>query len=41
LRDMTGDRNYEHLEASGFARFLFKKSEDGWWRIVRWYDRSI
>lgn len=41
LRDMNGDYNYEHLEASGFARFLFKKSEDGWWRIVRWYDRSI
>jgi hypothetical protein len=41
LRDMTGDYNYEHLEASGFAKFLFKESEDGWWRIVRWYDRSI
>jgi len=41
LRDIDGDYNYQHLEATGFAEFRFKISEDGSWRIIRWYDRSI
>lgn len=41
LRDTDGDYSFEHLEATGFAKFMFRKSEDGWWRIVRWYDRSL
>lgn len=41
LRDTDGDYGYQHLEATGFAEFRFKISEDGRWRIIRWYDRSI
>lgn len=42
VRDTDGDYNYQHLEASGFAEFLFRQSqEDNLWRIVRWIDRSI
>jgi len=41
LRDIDGDYGYEHLEATGFARFKFRKSEDGFWRISYWKDNSI
>lgn len=42
LRDTDGDYNYQHMEATGFAEFLFRQSkEDNLWRIVRWIDRSI
>jgi len=42
VRDTDGDYGYQHLEATGFARFLFRQSErDGLWRIVRWIDRSV
>lgn len=41
LYDTNGDYNYQRLWATGYAEFRFKKSEDGWWRIIRWYDRSI
>jgi len=41
LRDIDGNYSYEHLEATGFARFKFKKSEDGFWRIFYWEDNSI
>jgi hypothetical protein len=42
LRDTDGDYDYQHLEATGFAEFMFKKSkEDNLWRIVRWTDESI
>jgi len=41
LRDIDGDFNYEHLEATGFALFKFRRSEDGFWRIVYWKDNSI
>jgi hypothetical protein len=41
LTDIDGDYNYEHLEATGFAKFKFRKSEDGFWRIVYWQDNSI
>ncbi len=41
LRDTDGDYNFQHLEAIGFAKFMFRKSEDGWWRIIRWYDTSL
>lgn len=41
LYDTDGDYNYQSLQATGYAEFRFKKSEDGWWRIIRWYDRSI
>ncbi len=42
LRDTDGDYDYQHLEATGFAEFLFRRStEDNLWRIVRWIDRSI
>jgi hypothetical protein len=41
LRDIDGDYNYEHLEATGFALFKFKKSEDGYWRMSYWEDNSI
>jgi len=41
LRDTDGDYNYQHLEATGFAEFLFRRSKkDKLWRIVRWIDRS-
>lgn len=39
--DIDGDYNYERLEASGYALFKFRKSEDGFWRIVYWEDNSI
>jgi hypothetical protein len=42
LRDTDGDYNYQHMEATGFAEFLFRQSdEDNQWRIVRWIDRTI
>ena len=41
LTDIDGDYTYEHLEATGFAKFKFRKSEDGFWRIVYWQDNSI
>ena len=41
LTDIDGDYNYEHLEATGFAKFKFRRSEDGFWRIVYWQDNSI
>jgi len=41
LRDTDGDYNFQHLEATGYVKFMFRISEDGWWRIVRWYDTSI
>jgi hypothetical protein len=42
LRDTDGDYNYQHMEATGFAEYLFRQSnEDNQWRIVRWIDRSI
>jgi hypothetical protein len=41
LRDIDGDYGYEHLEATGFALFKFRRSEDGYWRIVYWKDNSI
>ena len=41
LRDTDGDYNYQHMEATGFAEFLFRQSkEDKLWRIVRWIDKS-
>ena len=41
LRDTDGDYNYQHMEATGFAEFLFRQSEeDNLWRIVRWTDES-
>jgi hypothetical protein len=41
LRDTDGDYDYLHMEATGFAEFLFRQSEeDKLWRIVRWIDRS-
>jgi hypothetical protein len=41
LRDTDGDYDYLHLEATGFAEFLFRQSEeDRLWRIVRWIDKS-
>lgn len=42
LRDIDGDYDFQHLEATGFAEFMFRKSEeDHLWRIVRWIDKSI
>jgi hypothetical protein len=42
LRDTDGDYNFQHLEATGFAEFMFRQSqEDNLWRIVRWIDKSI
>ena len=42
VRDTDGDYDYQHMEASGFAQFLFRRSqEDDLWRIVRWIDKSI
>ena len=42
LRDTDGDYDYQHLEATGFAEFMFRQSEeDNLWRIVRWIDKSI
>ncbi len=42
LRDTDGDYDFRHLEATGFAEFMFRQSEeDGLWRIVRWIDKSI
>jgi hypothetical protein len=42
LRDIDGDYDYLHMEATGFAEFLFRQSkEDDLWRIVRWIDKSI
>jgi hypothetical protein len=41
LRDTDGDYGYLHMEATGFAEFFFRQSEeDGLWRIVRWIDKS-
>lgn len=41
LRDTGGDYGYLHLEATGFAEFYFRQSEeDGQWRIIRWIDKS-
>jgi hypothetical protein len=40
VRDMDGDRDYQYLEATGRARFVFKLSlEDSLWRILLWDDR--
>ena len=42
LRDTDGDYDFQHLEATGFAQFMFRQSqEDNLWRIVRWIDKSI
>ncbi len=42
LRDTDGDYNFQHLEATGFAEFMFRQSEkDNLWRIVRWIDKSM
>ena len=41
LRDIDGDYGFEHLEATGFALFKFRRSDDGFWRIVYWKDNSI
>ena len=42
LRDTDGDYDFQHLEATGFAQFMFRQSqEDSLWRIVRWIDKSI
>jgi hypothetical protein len=42
LRDVDGDYDFQHLEATGFAEFIFRQSkEDNLWRIVRWIDESI
>ncbi|MFQ6002479.1 MAG: hypothetical protein ACE5KJ_01905 [Candidatus Zixiibacteriota bacterium] len=42
LRDTDGDFDFQHLEATGFAEFMFRQSEeDNLWRIVRWIDKSI
>jgi hypothetical protein len=42
VRDTDGDYDFQHLEATGFAEFMFKKSkEDNLWRIVRWTDELI
>jgi hypothetical protein len=41
VRDTDGDYDFQHLEATGFAEFMFKKSkEDNLWRIVRWTDNK-
>lgn len=41
LRDTDGDFDFQHLEATGFAEFIFTKSkEDNLWRIIRWKDES-
>ena len=40
LRDMDGDYGYQHLEATGIARFVFRLDpEDTLWRIFLWDDR--
>ena len=40
LRDMDGDYGYQHLEATGIARFVFRLSpKDSLWRILLWDDR--
>jgi len=41
LRDTDGDYSYQHFEVLGFAKFMFRKSEDGLYRIIRWYDESV
>ncbi len=42
LRDTDGDYDFQHLEAAGFAEFMFRQSEeDDLWRIIRWIDKSI
>jgi hypothetical protein len=42
VRDIDGDYDFQHLEATGFAEFVFRKSEeDHLWRIVRWIDKSM
>ncbi|MGB3480527.1 MAG: hypothetical protein WBB67_15395, partial [bacterium] len=42
LRDTDGDFDFQHLEAAGFAEFMFRQSEkDNLWRIVRWIDKSM
>lgn len=42
LRDTDGDYDFQHMEATGFAEFMFRQSEeDNLWRIVRWIDESI
>lgn len=42
LRDTDGDFDFQHLEATGFAEFVFRQSEkDNLWRVVRWIDKSI
>ena len=39
VRDIDGE--YQNLDATGKAEFLFRRSErDNLWRIVRWIDRS-
>ncbi len=41
LQDTDGDYDYLRMEATGFAEFYFKRSEqDDLWRIVRWIDES-
>jgi hypothetical protein len=41
LRDTDGDYGYLHMEATGFAEFLFRQSkEEGLWRMIRWVDKS-
>jgi hypothetical protein len=41
VRDIDGDYDFQHLEATGFAEFIFRQSkEDNLWRIVRWTDNK-
>ncbi len=40
--DTDGDYNYQYLQASGYAKFLFRQSKkDNLWRIVRWIDLTM
>jgi hypothetical protein len=42
VRDTDGNYGYQHLEANGFALFLFRKSQkDNLYRIIRWSDESF
>jgi hypothetical protein len=40
VKDTDGDRDYQHLEATGRAHFVFKpNAQDSLWRILLWDDR--
>ena len=41
LRDITGDYNYIQFEASGWAIFKLRRSNDGEMRIRIWEDQSV